>query len=85
MKVVHVSPLYFSDKSVIGGAERYALELARATAAHTPTKLVTFGKRRQTVQDGKLQIEIYPIWFHLGGRTSIPYPWSSFGSCSGRT
>lgn len=72
MKVVHVSPLYFSDESVIGGAERYALELARATSAHTPTKLVTFGKKRQTIQDGNLLIEIYPVWFHLGGKNVNP-------------
>ena len=72
MKVVHVSPLYFSDGSVIGGGERYALELARAMSTHVPTKLVTFGKKRQSITDGTLRIEIYPVWFYFGGKNVNP-------------
>ena len=32
MRVLHVSPSHFGDASVVGGAERYAWELARAMA-----------------------------------------------------
>jgi glycosyltransferase involved in cell wall biosynthesis len=72
VKVVHVSPLYFSDEGVIGGGERYALELARAMSNHADTKLVTFGRRRQSLVDGELRIEIYPVWKYLGGKNVNP-------------
>lgn len=72
MRVVHVSPLYFSDEGVIGGGERYALELARAMSARVPTRLVTFGRRRESIVDGDLRIEIYPVWFHFGGKNVNP-------------
>lgn len=72
MKVVHVSPLYFSDEGVIGGGERYALELARAMSNHVDTRLVTFGKRRQSILDGNLRIEMYPVWKYWGGKNVNP-------------
>ncbi|MHB1162385.1 MAG: glycosyltransferase family 4 protein [Chloroflexota bacterium] len=72
MKVVHVSPLYFNEEGVIGGGERYALELARAMSSRVPTKLVTFGKKRQSLVEGDLRIEIYPAWFHFGGKNVNP-------------
>lgn len=66
MKVVHVSPMYFGDESVIGGGERYAQELARAMADMVPTTFVTFGRRRQTVQVESLRMEVF---------RSRPLPW----------
>ena len=45
MKVVHVSPTYFSPESVLGGGERFAEELARAMARKAQTRLVSFGAR----------------------------------------
>lgn len=45
MKVVHVSPTYFSPESVLGGGERFAEELARAMASRAEVKLVSFGRR----------------------------------------
>ncbi len=48
MKVVHVTPTYFSSESVLGGGERFAEELARAMADKpeaTEVKLVSFGPR----------------------------------------
>lgn len=74
MKVVHVSPLHFDDNpaAVVGGGERYAVELARAMAPYATTKLVTFGKKRQTIVEGDLRIEIYPVWTYLGGKNVNP-------------
>src|SRR5947209_8740340 len=60
MRVVHVSPMYFSDESYIGGGERYALELARAMAELVPTALVSFGRDRRTFTVDHLQVDIYP-------------------------
>lgn len=40
--VRHFVPRLFEDGALVGGAERYALELARAMSAVTTTELVTF-------------------------------------------
>lgn len=56
--VVHVAPALFGDAGVTGGAERYALELARAMAQATPTTLVTFGPERRRIADGALTIDV---------------------------
>ena len=43
-RVVHVVPALFGDGGVFGGAERFALELARHMAESHPTRLVTFSE-----------------------------------------
>ena len=43
MRVVHVVPALFGEGGIVGGAERYAFELARHMADVVPTTLVTFG------------------------------------------
>lgn len=43
MRVLHITPTYFDDASIVGGAERYAWELARATAKLTRVTMLTFG------------------------------------------
>jgi glycosyltransferase involved in cell wall biosynthesis len=48
VKVVHLTPTYFSPESVLGGGERFAEELARAMAERAgveSVKLVSFGPR----------------------------------------
>jgi alpha-maltose-1-phosphate synthase len=45
MKVVHVTPTYFSPDSVLGGGERFAEELARAMAKRVEVKLISFGSQ----------------------------------------
>lgn len=56
-RVLHIVPALFdSDDGVVGGAERYAFELARHMADEVPTTLLTFGdkERRETV--GQLRV-----------------------------
>jgi len=65
VKVLHLSPTWFGDGSVVGGGERYSLELARACAALTPTTLVSFDDRASTRVEGPLRIRL------LGG---LPFP-----------
>ena len=43
LRVIHVSPTYFSPESIVGGGERFAEELASAMAARAEVKLVSFG------------------------------------------
>jgi alpha-maltose-1-phosphate synthase len=45
LRIVHVTPTYFSPESVLGGGERFAEELARAMAERAEVKLVSFGPR----------------------------------------
>jgi glycosyltransferase involved in cell wall biosynthesis len=65
MRVVHVVPALFGNEGVYGGAERYALELARAMADLVPTRLVAFGAKPLTRSEGNLRIEVV--------RNLIPY------------
>jgi glycosyltransferase involved in cell wall biosynthesis len=58
VNVLHVSPTYFAEGSFVGGAERYTLELARASAKAAQVVLVSFGERAQSRQDGALRIEL---------------------------
>ncbi len=61
MKVVYITPTYFSDRSLIGGAERYASALASLMAEQVDTTLVSFGPQRQSYQERNLNIEIFPV------------------------
>ena len=64
-RVVHVVPSLFRRQAgVIGGAERYAFELARHMATVVPTRLVSFGDEDQKYHAGPLGVEVigHP-WF----------------------
>jgi glycosyltransferase involved in cell wall biosynthesis len=64
VKILHLSPTYFSDRSFVGGGERYAYELARASAEEHDVTFVSFGNARHREQDGKLAVEVLPRgWF----------------------
>jgi len=60
MKVIYITPTCFSDRSLIGGAERYASVLASLMAEHVDTTLVSFGSQRQSDREGDLKIEVFP-------------------------
>ena len=71
MNVVHIVPALFGPNGVVGGAERYALELARQMADRVPTTLVTFGDEQREEQIGALQVQtIGNAWFVRGQRTN---------------
>ena len=71
-RVVHITPTYFDESSIIGGGERYPSELAAWTARRTPTRLVSFSSRRQSVRRGPLELEIYPVRHLLNGERGNP-------------
>lgn len=70
LRVVHITPALFGEGGVFGGAERYALELARHMARVTPTTLVTFGNqpRRLTTPEGLRVLVLGPPWYVRGQR-----------------
>src|SRR5690242_17569952 len=69
-RVLHVVPALFGD--VMGGAERYALELARAMARRLPTTLLTFGQNGHRRQLGALDIVTLRNWIPFGRFTHNP-------------
>jgi glycosyltransferase involved in cell wall biosynthesis len=71
MNVVHIVPAPFGPNGVVGGAERYAFELARQMADRVPTTLVTFGEERHEHHVGALRVRmIGNPWFIRGQRTN---------------
>lgn len=61
-RVVHVVPALFGFENVFGGAERYALELARTMARRVPTRLVAFGKHGCEMRLGDLDVKVVRNW-----------------------
>src|ERR1700716_4351783 len=64
-RVLQVVPALFGAEGVIGGAERYALELSRAMAARVPTTLLSFGARSRHEQMGPLDVRVLTNWIHF--------------------
>jgi glycosyltransferase involved in cell wall biosynthesis len=71
VRVLHLVPAMFGPDGIVGGAERYAYELARHMAREVPTRLVAFGDHTTaTTVDG---LEIHVIgrpWYVRGQRTN---------------
>ena len=71
-RVAHLVPALFDPSDgIIGGAERYAFELARHMAARTPTILVTFGSgpdRHERI--GDLDVAVLAARYIRGQRTN---------------
>jgi glycosyltransferase involved in cell wall biosynthesis len=75
LRVVHVSPAWFAEESIIGGGERYPTWLATAMADVVPTTLVTFGPTRRSFRSGRLEIEVYPARRFISGLKWDPVSW----------
>ena len=72
MKVVHITPTYFDDSSLIGGGERYVTELALWMSRVADTTLVSFSKQRKSYRQENLKIEIYPVKHLIHGNPVNP-------------
>jgi glycosyltransferase involved in cell wall biosynthesis len=71
-QVVHLIPTLFGKDGIIGGAERYALELARHMAEVVPTRLISFGQTAQIRQFGLLTTRILPTTWQVRGQQTNP-------------
>jgi glycosyltransferase involved in cell wall biosynthesis len=78
-RVVHVSPVLFGKGGMIGGGERYVVELARAMAERTPTRLISFGTEPRTEKIGALEVEVLPNWAPWGRFQADPIGPALFG------
>lgn len=83
-KVVHVVPALFArEDGVLGGAERYAYELARAMSARVATTLVTFGARPRTEPHGALTVRVVPVDWRVRGQAGNPFSRRLFAALRG--
>jgi glycosyltransferase involved in cell wall biosynthesis len=73
MNVAHIVPALFGPGGVVGGAERYAFELARHMATRVPTTLVTFGDREGTERIGALDIRVIGNARYVRGQRTNPF------------
>lgn len=72
-KVLHVVPALFDDDDgIVGGAERYALELARHMADEVPTRLLTFGDRARSGKIGNLDYRVIGEPYYVRGQRGNP-------------
>ncbi len=65
-RVVHVSPATFGPGGLLGGGERYPLELARAMARRTPTTLLSFSTTPRTEAIDALHVHVLRNWLPFG-------------------
>lgn len=80
VRVTHVVPaLFAADGGVLGGAERYALELARHMAERVPTRLVTFGPQTRELRDGALDIKVLGKPWRVRGQDGNPFAFRLLG------
>jgi glycosyltransferase involved in cell wall biosynthesis len=72
MKVVHITPTYFDNTSIIGGGERYPTELAFWMSKVVDTTLVSFSAERKSYNRENLNCEIYPVKYLIRNQKINP-------------
>jgi len=72
MRVLHIVPAAFGRDGTVGGAERYAFELARHMAERVPTTMVTFGDSREERRIGSLRVQTLSSLCYVKGERSNP-------------
>lgn len=81
-RILHIVPALFGADGVLGGAERYALELARYMADVVPTRLLTFGKGSRTERIGNLDVRVIGDPWYVRGQKSNPFSRTVFGEAA---
>lgn len=83
MRVLHTVPSLFDrDGGIVGGAERYALELARHMASEVPTTLLSFGPEEREEQCGDLTIRVLGKPWYVRGQEANPFSMRLFRQLS---
>lgn len=81
-RVLHIVPALFGSKGVLGGAERYALELARHMADAVPTRMLTFGEQSRHEAFGNLTVRVVGHPWYVRGQHSNPISAAIVGEAS---
>jgi glycosyltransferase involved in cell wall biosynthesis len=71
--VLHIVPALFGASGIVGGAERYAFELARHMADRVPTRLVSFGSQPTDIREGNLGVRVIAGAWHVRGQQTNPF------------
>ncbi|HUP40784.1 MAG TPA: glycosyltransferase [Vicinamibacterales bacterium] len=71
--MLHVVPALFGTAGIVGGAERYAFELARHMADRVPTRLVSFGSTAKVIREGNLDVRVLSGAWHVRGQRTNPF------------
>jgi glycosyltransferase involved in cell wall biosynthesis len=72
-RVLHIVPALFDEKDgIVGGAERYAWELARHMAREVPTTLLSFGSADRSFTAGQLKVRVLGEPWHVRGSRNNP-------------
>lgn len=71
--MIHLVPATFGAGGIFGGAERYALELARHMADVVPTRLISFGLEDRRERVGRLEVRVLGKPWHVRGQATNPF------------
>jgi glycosyltransferase involved in cell wall biosynthesis len=71
--VLHLVPALFGASGIVGGAERYAFELARHMAERVSTRLVSFGSPEVSIREGRLGMRVIAGAWHVRGQRTNPF------------
>lgn len=83
VRVLHIVPALFDSRLwVLGGAERYAFELARQMAVELPTRLVTFADRELQETVDRLEIRVIGNARYVRGQRQNPFSSALFRELS---
>jgi len=78
--VLHLVPALFGSDGAVGGAERYAFELARHMAEVVPTTLLSFGRHGRNETTGPLRIRVLGEPWYVRGQPFNTLKWSMFAA-----
>jgi glycosyltransferase involved in cell wall biosynthesis len=75
MKVLHITPTYFDDRSFIGGGERFPYELARTMSSRAEVTFLSFSDHASSHKEGNLSVEYLPrsIFFNKNPLFGNPF------------
>jgi glycosyltransferase involved in cell wall biosynthesis len=81
-RILHIVPAMFGANGVHGGAERYALELARHMAEVVHTRLLTFGEQDRVEKFGELEVRVVGNPWFVRGQRGNPFSSAVFTESS---
>lgn len=80
-RVLHVVPTLFDEAgNVVGGAERYVLELSRHMAERVPTTLLSFGDEARDERVGPLRLRLLSGGWRVRGQNGNPLHPAAFSA-----
>jgi len=72
VRILHIAPAQFGEGGIVGGAERYAQELASQMAEEAPTTFAVFGDQSEERQVGRLRMRVLGPARYVRGQRSNP-------------